>query len=85
MRRTMLLVSVVALVVAAMLASSLPAGAKKAAPPPPTPAPAPAPAPDATEPVYCGATVGGCGEIIADDWFCNEYPMEMECQQPTGY
>ena len=86
MRRTVLLITVVALVVAAMLASSLSAAAKKPAPAPapaPAPEPAPAPVPDATEPVYCGATVGGCGEIIADDWFCNEYPTEMECQ-PTG-
>ena len=77
--------TVVALVVAVMLASSLPAGAKKAAPPPPTPepapAPAPAPAPDATGGLYCGATVGGCGEgIIADEWFCTEYPTEWDCQ-----
>ena len=73
--------TVVALVVAVMLASSLPAGAKKAAPPPPTPEPAPAPAPDATGGLYCGATVGGCGEgIIADEWFCTEYPTEWDCQ-----
>ena len=73
--------TVVALVVTVMLASSLPAGAKKAAPPPPTPEPAPAPAPDATGGLYCGATVGGCGEgIIADEWFCTEYPTEWDCQ-----
>jgi hypothetical protein len=73
--------TVVALVVAVMLASSLPAGAKKAAPPPPTPEPSPAPAPDATGGLYCGATVGGCGEgIIADEWFCTEYPTEWDCQ-----
>jgi hypothetical protein len=80
MRRTVLLVTVVALVVAAMLASPLSAAAKKPAPAPaPPPAPAPAPAPDPTGSLFCGATVGGCTELIVDDWFCTEYPEEPDC------
>ena len=66
MRRIALLITVVALIVAVMLATSLSARAKKRDP---------APAPDITEPVYTCAAIG-CDPNFDWESFCALYPEE---------